>query len=82
LIIHHLAVSHSGELSLLELWGHIIDLESLKLRSGHLKLVDIKQALVSNNGKLDEFPSVDIGINCNRINCRSILDEAAADHKT
>jgi hypothetical protein len=42
LIIHKLTVCYGSEVGLLELWGHIIDFESLKLGISDLKLVDIE----------------------------------------
>ena len=82
MIVQELTISNSGKIRGLELWRYIVDFESLKLRSGDLKLVNVKEAGVADNRELDEFSCVYIRVNCDGIDCGSILDEAAADNKT
>ena len=82
LIIKQLAVGHRCEVGALELWGHVVNLESLKLRGGHLELVDVEETLIAYYSELNELPCVHIGVNSDGIDSRSVLYEAAADYET
>lgn len=82
MIVQELTISNSGKVRGLELRRYIIDFESLKLRSGDLELVNVKEAGVADNRELDELACVYVGVNCDGIDCGCILDQAAADNKT
>jgi hypothetical protein len=81
LIVQKLTIRNSGKVRGLELWRDIIDFESLKLRSCHLKFVNVKKTGVADYRELDEFPCVNVRIYCDRVDSSGVLNKAAADNK-